>query len=136
MPRFRAFNTSRKKMYQVSYLCYPMNGKGYTVFNDTGVDVSPAIVMQYTGVDDIRGRELYEHDVVEAVMDHAGSGLFCIRWYPGKYVLEQDNIKIDLHAAMMAQEKNLGHMLKVGNAHEGKEGQKVLPGNWPGVIRE
>lgn len=134
---FKAFARKRKKMFKVSSLCHPMNGKHHTVFSDTGVNVAPSIVLQYTGVDDVRGQQLFEGDVVEVVTRDL-SGLFIIRWTPGKYILsnERTGQQPDLSSLLFTQERNLGHMLKKGNIYEGPSDQAVLPSGWPRIIGE
>lgn len=135
---FKAFSEKRKKMFSVSYLCHPMNGKHHTVFSDTGINIAPSVVLQYTEVNDVRGENIFEGDVVEVIFPHLNlNGYFIVQWRPGVYVLVNDSYEvIQLSHALFMQERNEGHMLKKGNIYEGPDDQAVLPGGWPRIIGE
>lgn len=87
------------------------------------VDKHPLLVlMQYTGVNDDNGVELYEDDVVDTELGHAvigfQHGFFCLNW------LDDDGSRNDANVELLGcnwKGREREKLVLVGNIHENPE---------------
>jgi uncharacterized phage protein (TIGR01671 family) len=77
--KFRAWVPSEKRMYKCLGIEFYPDGKLYSVSVDESgslkrifVEECPVIVMQYTGLKDKNGKEIYEGDIVGNIADFIG----------------------------------------------------------------
>ena len=74
--KFRAWDETRKQMGQVSFICNQDLDKIRYWFRDEEFSgyTTTIKLMQYTGLKDKNGKEIYEGDIVKGVME-AGAGM-------------------------------------------------------------
>lgn len=87
--RFRAWNKTEKEMI---YDCYSIRANGYFEFdlnyNTHLYDkfIKPEFVMQYTGLHDRNGKEIYEGDILDNGYDVTGNKSYLVvEFYAGNF---------------------------------------------------
>jgi len=77
--KFRAWHKSAKEML------YPENGKQSYVFC-WGEEGQPVIIMQFTGLKDRNGNEIYEGDIVNMRYDESYDRPHVIVWHLNRFI--------------------------------------------------
>ena len=116
--KFRAWDVNNKEMLDVQELDYQDSYNGQpmvrtTMYNDY-FDVEDMILMQYTGLKDITGREIYEGDIVKSFFvdtDEAGNEIYKYYIIEVKYDEVLCSYKID----------KFMNLEVIGNIYENKE---------------
>lgn len=116
--KFRAWDVNNKEMLDVQELDYQDSYNGQpmvrtTMYNDY-FDVEDMILMQYTGLKDITGREIYEGDIVKSFFvdtDEAGNEIYKYYIMEVKYDEVLCSYKID----------KFMNLEVIGNIYENKE---------------
>lgn len=87
--KFRVWDTNNKEMLELEELNYEYGEPAIrtTMYNDY-FGPSDMMLMQFTGLKDQNGKEIYEGDIVKALI----GGI----WYVGKIIYEHSEFTIDV----------------------------------------
>ena len=118
--KFRMWHKKSKKMFDVESINFKdrsLNMWNSGMYTLSTFSLDDVILMQYTGLHDKNGKEIYEGDIVKALI----SG----RWFVGKVIYEHSGFTIDV---MNNKELEFGrrgiieHWTEViGNIHDNPE---------------
>ena len=94
-PKYRVWHKKRKVMMLVRSLSWDEDGAfmwGWTGVADPEEETPEPLrpdqveLMEYTGIKDKTGKEIYESDVVKHIYD----GIFLVEWSPGRFEFVRD----------------------------------------------
>ena len=114
--KFRAWDTYNKEMLEVQELDYANSYNGQpmvrtTMYNDF-FDIEDMILMQYTGLKDKNGKEIYEEDIVKAT--YFGKQVVgIIKYWLGCFIIE--NLAVSDNQIFV-----FDHIEVIGNIYENK----------------
>ena len=110
--RFREWETERKSMVYSAREDFD-DMVGFRFLHTEG---GKRILMQYTGLKDKNGREIYEGDIVKYPHIQAFPDIWRVEFYKGSFVIAETIVKISLRE--LAHKENLEI---IGNIFEHKE---------------
>ena len=122
--KFRAWDKKRKRMFAVTTL--NASGAVSVFIDDDGLYLLPAEqveLMQYTGIKDKNGKEIYEGDIVENTYEYVGKVRYEVKWDCGRFIMTSKN-PYNLVQIGMGIYPNSSKV--IGNIHENPE---LLEGN-------
>jgi len=84
---FRAWHFIEQKMYNVSQLVFDEKGiYALGLLNNPCTPDGPIPLMQYTGLNDIKNRPIYEDDIIDSL-----SNLKAVVWQDGGFNISSDD---------------------------------------------
>jgi uncharacterized phage protein (TIGR01671 family) len=125
--KFRAWNKQEKKMFPVSDISFGDDGRALTVVFQTVpkgkyyrglVDGENGILMQFTGLKDRHGEEIYEDDVV--IWD-GGQYTVTFSEHDGAWILKDDRDDWECPSLYGVSSPKQSRIVIIGNIHQPKE---------------
>lgn len=115
--KFRAWDKEGKKWLDISYLFFDSGGKviGYTIKGDTHT-IDKVELVEYTGLKDKNGKEIYEGDIVQ--LDERVGLIGQMVFHNGSFCFRQDRNHIMTTLGDWFQEKERE---VIGNIYENPE---------------
>ena len=127
--KFRAYSSHNHKMYPVSNIEWDIDGRIWVTADDgkNGIELidEEAHLMQYTGLHDKNGREVYEGDVVRTGKDNIGdpeSMIGQVIMREGSWLIENEKMQeaIELFSEITSREV-IGNIVEDKQLLEGKQ---------------
>jgi uncharacterized phage protein (TIGR01671 family) len=115
--KFRAWDTSEKKMHTEISLLFANDLN--EVFE--GLSECGCIVMQYTGLKDKNGKEIYEGDRLKCLDNDENEYLTTVSFEGGAFSIEVNGADYDYTAIGWALESDIIECEIIGNIHENPE---------------
>lgn len=126
--KFRAYSSHNRKMYPVSNIEWDADGCMWVTADDgkNGIELidDEAHLMQFTGLKDKNGREIYEGDVVKYTAWHDGKPAGAIQGgvvYDGDLGMASFNIRLDHDGEIDRAVLPAIGVEVIGNVHENPE---------------
>lgn len=127
--KFRVWDLIGKRMLQWGDI---MNLPAWEIF--PGPEQRAFIVMQYTGLKDMNGKEIYEGDIIDIHQTVNGCNLFVITWgdvgISARYLIDSEMLREYEYDIKELLEVNIGKYEKsvevVGNIYENDELLEVV----------
>ena len=125
--KFRAWDKMNKCMFDL-YLC-SINKKGEEIktLNDFIKEVQEdgSVVMQFTGLADKNGKEIYEGDIVKIIMKWEDDRIGLVKWIKNETMFSIDVYDMGLHSLSFSGSAVEGIKI-IGNLYENPELKEYL----------
>ncbi|MBT9262347.1 YopX family protein [Lacticaseibacillus paracasei] len=130
--KFRAYSSHNHRMYPVSNIEWDLDGRIWVIADDgkNGIELidEEAHLMEYTGLHDKNGREIYEGDIVRTGTDNIGDPdpmIGQVIMQDGSWLIENEEKQeaIDLFSEITSREV-IGNIFEDKQLLEGEHEQK------------
>ena len=119
---FRAYSKRTKKMYNVLAIFFYQKVVKLSKTCGSGISfleqLDDVVLMQYTGIKDKDGVEIYEGDIVKLIVDESGSDIGVIKFEMGGFVIDYKNLDTEFEWLHF---EDKGCLEIIGNIYQNKD---------------